>query len=184
MIIHININRNHIFHFHIEVCAFAGETSFGGFKAFVWNLWNPVKCTCLLPFLAFQCFFKKNKSLAIIIITLVLSFRFNNRTLPLCTNLGHSFHTIKTNFSRLHRLVHHDKGYILTKGYNYERQCDKLISLYRIMTENFNEMICDKIITFTQLWQRATMKCIVTKLSLFTEWEITDECLHLLVVFL
>ena len=45
-------------------------------------------------------------------------------------NLGHNFFIIQATSMKLHTLVHHHKGYNLTKGHNSMRLFDKIMPLY------------------------------------------------------
>ena len=45
-------------------------------------------------------------------------------------NLDHNFFIIQATSMKLHTLVHHHKGYNLTKGHNSMRLFDKIMPLY------------------------------------------------------
>ena len=45
-------------------------------------------------------------------------------------NLGHNFFVTKAYVLKLHTLVHHHKGYNLTKGHNSVMHFDKIMPLY------------------------------------------------------
>ena len=46
-------------------------------------------------------------------------------------NLGYNFLSVEANFLKLHMLVHHHKGYNLTKDHNSQRLFDKIMPLNR-----------------------------------------------------
>ena len=46
-------------------------------------------------------------------------------------NLGYNFLSVGAKLMKLHLLVHHHKGYNLTKNHNSERLFDKMWPLYR-----------------------------------------------------
>ena len=46
-------------------------------------------------------------------------------------NLGYNFISVEANLMKLHMIVHHLKGYTLTKDHNSARHFDKIMPLYR-----------------------------------------------------
>ena len=47
-------------------------------------------------------------------------------------NRAHNFFTTEANVLKLHTLVHHDKGYNLTKGHNSVLYINKIMPLFRL----------------------------------------------------
>jgi len=74
--------------------------------------------------------FFKEKSRGFVI-TLVSSALASSSSLWKNFNLGYNFLSVEANLMKLHMLIHHRKGYILTKDHNSARLFDKIMPLNR-----------------------------------------------------
>ena len=63
-------------------------------------------------------------------------------------NLGYNFISVEANLIKLHMLIHHHKGYNLTKDYNTARLFVKIMPLYR-----YTKMVRVLIIGKSMAWQ-------------------------------
>ena len=67
-------------------------------------------------------------------------------------NLGYNFVSVEANLMKLHLLVHHHKGYNLTKNNNSARLFDKIMPLFRYAKLDHVlitgvSIVCDKDLT-------------------------------------
>ena len=100
-----------------------------------WRAWN----LCLLLFIFSSAVFRRKK---VEVLSSLWCRRWQRRSrcrrcrrrrfvVVTNFNLGYNFVSVEANFMKLHMLVHHHKGYNLTKDHNSARLCGKIMPLYR-----------------------------------------------------
>ena len=110
--------------------------------------------------------------------------------LPFSAYLCHNFYKIQVILMKLHKLVQHYKGYILTNGHNFVMYFDKICLpsrtlnntdmtiasiLLKLLSSNFTHLFS---ITWAIFWMRAaSLKWILTKISPFMDKE-NHRCDH------